>query len=137
MKTVTVSQIGQDDLINAVCVVINNTQCAIYYPDDQLPAAAAPSLEEQQAEIAKEYDAELMAHYDRMAQTQGFENMMTCMLRASRPGPFYAQGVAYFDWVERCNVLGYTLIAEVKAGTKPLPSKAEFIAGLPPMVWPT
>lgn len=35
------------------------------------------------------------------------------------------------------NVLGYTILAEVQAGTRPLPTESEFVALMPAMVWPT
>lgn len=85
-----------------------------------------------------DFDAALTAHLDTTAQQKRYDNRITCMVRAGFPGPFQAEGVAFATWCDTCNAFAYTFMAEVQAGTQPMPaSPAEFIALLPQMVWPT
>ena len=47
-----------------------------------------------------------------------------------------AEGIAFATWMDNCYMTGQTIMAEVQAGTRPLPTVEEFIAALPEMVWP-
>ena len=59
-------------------------------------------------------------------------------LGAGYPGPFQAEGVAFAAWMDQCNALAYQLLAEVAAGTRPLPSNPQALIDLmPAMVWPS
>lgn len=98
------------------------------------------TLQEQQEAAQKlvdRYTETLTRHLDATAQQRRYDNRVTCALRAGYPGPFQAEGQAFAQWMDQCNALGYQILAEVQAGTRPMPSEAEFIAMLPPMVWPT
>lgn len=93
------------------------------------PPPPAPTL--------ADFDAALTAHLDSTAQTKRYDNRITCALRAGYPGPFQAEGAAFALWMDQCNALAYTLLAEVQAGTRPLPDTTQVLIDLlPPMVWP-
>lgn len=83
-----------------------------------------------------EYDAHLQHHFDQVAQSRGYTNWMTCSLRAGKPGPYEAEGTAFFNWMESCNQQAFQLLNEVLSGAKPLPTPQEFIASLPRIQWP-
>lgn len=87
-------------------------------------------------DTARRYDEKLMEHFDATAQQRRYENRVTCALRAGFPGPFQADGLAFAQWMDACNVHGYQLIEDVKSGKRTLPTVDEFIAELPPMEWP-
>ena len=73
----------------------------------------------------------------RPPEWTGDDNRITCALRAGYPGPFQAEGQAFALWMDACNLAAYTLLAEVQAGTRPLPETAQvLIVALPPMMWP-
>ena len=73
----------------------------------------------------------------RPPEWTGDDNRITCTLRAGYPGPFQAEGQAFALWMDACNLAAYTLLAEVQAGTRPLPKATQvLIEALPPMVWP-
>ncbi len=92
-----------------------------------------PSIEEQIAV----FDAALVAHLDATARERRYDNRVTCALRAGYPGPFQAEGIAFAGWMDQCNALAYQLLAEVVAGTRPLPESPKALIGLmPAMVWP-
>ena len=92
------------------------------------------SIEEQIAV----FDAALVAHLDATARQRRYDNRVTCGLRAGYPGPFQAEGIAFAGWMDQCNALAYQLLAEVVAGTRPLPSSPQALIDLmPAMVWPS
>lgn len=86
--------------------------------------------------LVSRYDAALTAHLDSTAQSRRWADRITCAVRAGYPNPWQAEGAAFGQWMDQCNALGYTILAEVQAGTRPLPSLEDFIAEMPPMVWP-
>lgn len=84
-----------------------------------------------------DFDRALTEHLDKTAQARRFDNRITCMVRAGFVGPFQAEAVAFAQWADACNAQAYQLLAQVQADTLPLPQTTqEFIALLPPMVWP-
>lgn len=93
------------------------------------PARPAPTLED--------FDAAMTAHLDSTARQRRYDNRITCMVRAGFPGPFQTEGIAFATWCDTCNAFAYSFMAEVVAGTQPMPATTdEFIGLLPPMVWP-
>ena len=84
------------------------------------------------------FDAALTQHLDATAQARKYDNRITCMVRAGFPGPFQAEAIAFATWCDNCNWHAYQVLAGVQEGTLPMPaSVAEFLADMPPMVWPT
>ena len=88
-------------------------------------------------EIERTLVAALDRHYDSVAQGRRYYDRYTCAVRAGYTGPFQAEGLAFATWMDTCNALGYQIMAEVKAGTRPIPSVEELLAAMPAMVWPT
>jgi hypothetical protein len=80
--------------------------------------------------------AALDAHFDATANQRRYRDRYTCSVRAGYVGPFQAEGVAFATWMDACNALGYQIMAEVKAGTRAIPTPAELVAAMPAMVWP-
>lgn len=93
------------------------------------PPAPLPTLED--------YDAALTARLDAEARTHRYADRISCSVRAGYPGPFQAEGIAFAQWMDACNMVGYTMLAEFQAGHIPQPTIAEVLAALPVMVWPT
>lgn len=121
-------------------VTVNNWEHAVGVPCEQdTPTGyvwTGAAFVEHPDDTERRYDAELMAFFDRKAMERRYENRVTCALRAGFPGPFQADGLAFAQWMDQCNAYGYQVIDDVKAGKRQLPSEDEFIAELPPMVWP-
>lgn len=89
-------------------------------------------------EMIKLCDKALTDHLDKTAQTKRYDNRITCMVRAGFAGPFQAEAQAFAIWADSCNAVAYQYLAEIQAGTRPVPdSPQELIDVLPPMVWPT
>lgn len=84
-----------------------------------------------------DFDAALTRHLDATAQARRWENRITLSVRAGYPNPWRAEAIAFGTWMDACNMAAYTLLAEVQAGTRPLPKTTQvLIEALPPMVWP-
>lgn len=78
----------------------------------------------------------LNRHMDATAGQRRYDNRFTCSLRAGFAGPFQAEGLAFAAWMDQCNIAAYTILAECKAGVRPIPSEAELIAAMPEIEWP-
>lgn len=97
-------------------------------------AFVAPTV---QPPTIPDFDRALSAHLDAVAQQRRYDNRISCAVRAGYPGPFQAEGQAFAAWMDACNAQAYTLLAEVQAGTRPLPTTTQALIDLlPPMVWP-
>jgi hypothetical protein len=93
--------------------------------------------ERKRALQIRRFDAILTAHYNTTAQARRYESWVTCALRAGKPGPFQAEGDAFYQWMETCNAQAYALMAAVLAGEREVPASAEaFLSEFPSMVWP-
>jgi hypothetical protein len=97
------------------------------YPPEPLPEP--PTIQD--------FIKALTDHLDDTAKQRQYDNRINCALRAGYPGPFHDEGQAFAIWMDNCNALAYTLLAEVQAGTRTLPTTTQsLIDELPPMVWP-
>lgn len=96
---------------------------------DRATASQKPRLED--------YDAALTAHLDAVAKARNWQDRISLMARAGFPGPWQAEAIAFGQWADGCNVIGYQILADYQAGNIPQPSVEDVIAALPPMVWPT
>ena len=75
--------------------------------------------------------------FDSTAQGKHYDNRITCALRAGYFGPFQQEGIAFATWMDSQNAKGYTMLAQVQAGTMAMPATVEeALALLDPMVWP-
>lgn len=92
------------------------------------PAPPLPTLED--------YDAALTAHLDSVAQSRRWADRISLMSRAGFVGPWQADAIAFGQWADGCNVIGYQLLADFQAGNIPQPTIAEMLALMPAMVWP-
>ena len=126
----------------------NHSEIRAAYPQVSLPAELSDEFIASMGLVATEppapppptvadFDAALTRHLDATAQARRYDSRITCTLRAGYPGPFQAEGQAFALWMDACNLAAYTLLAEVQAGTRPLPENTQaLIEALPPMVWP-
>lgn len=74
--------------------------------------------------------------FNSTAQARRYDSRVTCALRAGYPGPFQAEGLAFAQWMDTCNALGYQVMADVLAGNIPMPTVQAFLGMLPSMEWP-
>lgn len=146
---------GMEDEIQALGVVPVQEVAPPAAGDGQVVEPVAPALvggqwQEQwqvRAMTAAEYAAWVAAlqarltdalnqHLDAVARQRRYDNRFTCSLRAGFTGPFQAEGLAFAAWMDVCNLTAYQIMAEVKAGLRPIPTEEELVAEMPTIQWP-
>ena len=76
------------------------------------------------------------AHLNNAAKAKRYDSIHTAALRAGFPGPFHDEGVAFANWMDQCNAIGYQIMAEIESGQRVAPTIDEYIAMLPELVLP-
>ena len=73
---------------------------------------------------------------DTKAQERGYDNIHTaCSYANSTDEVFQAEGIACLAWRDSVWRKCYSLLDEVKAGKRAIPTLEEVIAELPVLVW--
>lgn len=73
---------------------------------------------------------------DTKAEERGYDNIVSACSYAGYNNPFRAEGEAYGIWRANCWQVGYQILAEVEAGTRPMPTIEEVLAEMPLLVLP-
>ena len=89
-----------------------------------------------QSQIIAQYESALDTHLDSVAKAYRYDDRKSFALRAAYPGPYQAEGLAFAQWMDDCNVQAYSLLQSVTAGETPKPTIEEMIAALPRFVLP-
>lgn len=78
----------------------------------------------------------VQAKLDEVAQSRGYDGILSlCSYATSSDTTFAAEGQAGVAWRDAVWRHCYNLLAEVQAGTKPVPTVEELVAGLPTITW--
>lgn len=96
------------------------------------PVIATPTEQEIQAGLTRA----LNAHLDAVAGQRRYDSRLTCALRAGFPGPFQAEGLVFAAFMDQCNMVGYNMLRQARAGEIQVPTEAELIAAMPVIQWP-
>lgn len=98
----------------------------------QLIVCQMPKYEPTPEEIQKQMTDAVQVALDNFAKTRGYDGIMSaCSYSNSTDAQFKLEAdycIALRDTTWR---MGYAILAEVKAGTRPIPSVEELIAELP------
>lgn len=87
-------------------------------------------------EIQKMLTDGVQAYMDKKAQERGYDNIHTaCSYANSTDEVFKAEGIACLAWRDSVWRKCYTILDEVKAGKRAIPTLKEVIAELPVLVW--
>ena len=86
--------------------------------------------------ILDKYQKAHDAHLDAAAKSKRYDSIQSAALRAAFAGPFHDEGVAFANWMDQCNAIGYQIMAEIESGQRVAPTIDEYIAMLPDLVLP-
>jgi hypothetical protein len=76
--------------------------------------------------------AAVQGHLDATARAKGYDSALSCVTYINSTVPQYkAEATAMRDWRDAVWLRCYEVLAEVQAGTRPVPTEAELIALLP------
>ena len=93
----------------------------------------APITEEQ---IQAHLTQVVQNYMDTTVQTKGYDNIHTaCTYANSTNETFKAEGTACVVWRDAVWRKCYDILAEVKAGTREIPTEEELISELPKLEW--
>lgn len=123
--------------------VPNNAEYGEFYAQLDEYAKAHPEVVKEEhpyVPTPQELEEALKRHYtdlvqrilDVEAQKLGYDNCNSvCTYVDTGVAKFDAEGVAFRKWRSAVWAKGYELLAEVQAGTRPVPSEEELVALLP------
>ncbi len=96
------------------------------------PPPHVPTADEIKAQLTWA----VQRHLDTKAQERNYDNIVSACSYAAAVNPFQEEGLAYLNWRSSVWAYCYTVLAEVEAQTRPVPTAEELIAELPALVLP-
>jgi len=98
--------------------------------------SVAPVYTPTEAEIQKQLTDAVQNYMDTTVQARNYDNINSaCTYANSTDHIFAAEGVACVKWRDAVWRKCYDMLAEVKAGTRAIPTAEEVIAELPALEW--
>lgn len=82
--------------------------------------------------------AAIQAEMDRQAKGKGYDDIVSACSYAVQPAgsPFQAEGAAFLAWRSQVWTQAYAKLAQVQAGTAPMPTPEQAVADMPALVLP-
>ena len=103
-------------------------------PEPEPEPIPEPQTPEQ---IIAQYTAGVQQHLDAFARTRNYDGILSAATYATSTVPkFAAEGQYAVETRDATWAKSYEVMAEVEAGTRPMPTLEELIAELPALVWP-
>lgn len=119
---------------NEVCEDILNNIDILLAKKAEREYVAPPAPTE--AEIQKQLTDAVQNYMDTTVQARNYDNINSaCTYANSTDHIFAAEGVACVKWRDAVWRKCYDMLAEVKAGTRAIPTAEEVIAELPALEW--
>jgi len=99
--------------------------------------SAAVLQEEFLASTKSRLTSAIQSMLDDKAKERGYDSILSlCSYATSTAAKFSAEGQAGVEWRDEVWAKGYTILADVEAGTRSIPTVDELLAELPDFVWP-
>lgn len=128
--------------VNEACDWVNEYQNGFYLKDFELDEDGnmqlivcqfpQPSQEENEAQLQSVMTNAVQRALDDFAKTRGYDGIMSaCSYSNSTDAQFKLEANYCIQLRDTTWRMGYAILAEVKAGTRPIPSVEELIAELP------
>lgn len=88
-------------------------------------------------QIIAQYTAAVQKRLDDFARTRGYDNILSAATYATSTNPKFAvEGQYAVEARDATWAKCYEVLAEVEAGTRPMPTLEELMAELPVLEWP-
>lgn len=94
--------------------------------------ADAPTPEQ----IIADLEASVQSELDRRARERNYDSIVSACSYAGALNPFQAESIAFLSWRAACWQRCYQILADCKAGNRPIPEPAELVAELPALDLP-
>jgi hypothetical protein len=99
--------------------------------------SAAVLQEEFLASTKSRLTSAIQSMLDDKAKERGYDSILSlCTYATSPTAKFAAEGQAGVSWRDEVWAKGYTILADVEAGTRSIPTVDELLSELPSFVWP-
>ena len=129
-------QIDEKEYIEAVEWCNNGNNAFIEDKGDYLEVIALPEHVPTADEIQAALTTAVQNWMDKTVQQRNYDNIGTaCTYANSTDSTFAAEGLACVKWRDAVWRKCYDMLAEVKAGTRAIPTADEVIAELPALEW--
>lgn len=93
------------------------------------------SPEQIEQAISARLTTAVQAHLDAEAQLKGYDNILSACSYASVVNPFQQEAISFLNWRSACWEYCYQLLADIKAGTKAIPTSKDLISSLPARIF--
>lgn len=120
-----------EDILNSIDTLLAAKAEREYVPPEPIPEPAPT-----EAEIQQQLTNAVQNYMDTTVQARNYDNINSaCTYANSTDHIFAAEGVACVKWRDAVWRKCYDMLAEVKAGTRAIPTAEEVIAELPALEW--
>lgn len=83
------------------------------------------------------WDRMLGEYLDKVAQAKGYDNRLSCYVRAGFSGPWQEECTTFASWSEQCYQAVYSVLEQIKNGKlEEIPNFAQVKSTLPNPPWP-
>ncbi|MCX7759437.1 MAG: hypothetical protein N2169_07535 [bacterium] len=85
--------------------------------------------------IIQQYEQIIDNFINMKAQEKGYDNRITCTMRAGYPSPWQAECIRFALWMDSCYLYCYQALNDVKQGKRPAPTIEQLLEELPKFSW--
>ena len=104
----------------------------------QVNVKSATTIQEEfLASTKSQLTSAIQSMLDDKAKERNYDSILSlCTYATSTAAKFSAEGQAGVSWRDEVWAKGYSILADVEAGTRSIPTESELLSELPDFVWP-
>lgn len=93
-------------------------------------------IEQKKVFFRNYYDGELTNYFNNKASEKGYDNRITCAMRAGYQGPYQQECIQFAQWMDTCTVQFHQILNS-SLESNILPKLQDILSQLPEFIWPT